>query len=396
MPAENMFFPVLKEACDMADALIISGTAVVSGAEYVLADYIKRSRHKSRMALAVSSPEKVRKFYSLLGVPVISGACLDQTGAAATGNPLKLAKKAANYAGSFSFLRGAIKKTGASITVGNNTGDVIYSLPSILAGAVHYNFMHDVLKKNSAAAFVLRLFDGYVKHYIAVCGAVRDSIVSAGVSPDKVSVIYNGIERSKNVFAEKKGPALKIGFAGSIEARKNPMEFLDFIAELRLAGVKAAASIAAGNIADAKLMERLKARAKEMREVKILGPLDRKKMRGFYRELDLLVVASSCDALPNVILEAFASAVPVLGRRTGGIPEMITHKKTGLLYESAGDFAGLARGIRDMGRNGLKKLGKKAYDEAAAKFDINLKTEKTDSVLFGAKRGRLNAGGTEK
>ena len=46
-------------------------------------------------------------------------------------------------------------------------------------------------------------------------------------------------------------------------------------------------------------------------------------MKKFYQEIDLLLVPSSADAFPRVVLEAAASGIPVIANRIGGIPEAV-------------------------------------------------------------------------
>jgi glycosyltransferase involved in cell wall biosynthesis len=49
-------------------------------------------------------------------------------------------------------------------------------------------------------------------------------------------------------------------------------------------------------------------------------------------ESDLLIVASSHEAFPRIILEAQLCGVPVIASKVGGIPEQITDLETGLLF----------------------------------------------------------------
>jgi glycosyltransferase involved in cell wall biosynthesis len=52
----------------------------------------------------------------------------------------------------------------------------------------------------------------------------------------------------------------------------------------------------------------------------------------WWADADLLVVPSDAtDNIPRVIIEAFAAGVPVLAYPSGGIPELIEHRVTGLL-----------------------------------------------------------------
>jgi len=63
-------------------------------------------------------------------------------------------------------------------------------------------------------------------------------------------------------------------------------------------------------------------------------------IQGCFAQLDLLLVPSAAhEATTRVILEAFASGVPVIAFPSGGIPEVLEHGVTGLLAKSARDMA---------------------------------------------------------
>jgi glycosyltransferase involved in cell wall biosynthesis len=64
-----------------------------------------------------------------------------------------------------------------------------------------------------------------------------------------------------------------------------------------------------------------------------------------YSAADLFAIPSLEDNLPNTIMESLACGTPVLGFKTGGIPEMVKHLNTGYIaeYQQVEDFAkGLA------------------------------------------------------
>jgi glycosyltransferase involved in cell wall biosynthesis len=50
---------------------------------------------------------------------------------------------------------------------------------------------------------------------------------------------------------------------------------------------------------------------------------------------------------PFVVYEAFARGIPVVGAAVGGIPEIVTHGQTGLLF-APGDAVGLKRRIDEL------------------------------------------------
>lgn len=63
-------------------------------------------------------------------------------------------------------------------------------------------------------------------------------------------------------------------------------------------------------------------------------------MAAFYSASDLVICPSIADNCPLVVLESLACGTPVIAFKTGGIPELIEHKKTGYLakYRDIEDF----------------------------------------------------------
>ena len=61
------------------------------------------------------------------------------------------------------------------------------------------------------------------------------------------------------------------------------------------------------------------------------------------RQLDLLVIASSEEGLPRVLLEAFSAGVPVVAFPAGGIPEALEDQRTGFLVQKSSGEALAAR-----------------------------------------------------
>jgi len=53
----------------------------------------------------------------------------------------------------------------------------------------------------------------------------------------------------------------------------------------------------------------------------------------YYSAADVVVVPSVYDSFPKVVLEAMACGTPVVAFAVGGIPEIITHEKTGILVK---------------------------------------------------------------
>jgi len=68
-------------------------------------------------------------------------------------------------------------------------------------------------------------------------------------------------------------------------------------------------------------------------------------LRVLYNTADALVIPSRQDNLPNTGIEALACGTPVVAFETGGLPDIVVHKRTGYLANSL-DTEDLAAGIR--------------------------------------------------
>lgn len=86
-----------------------------------------------------------------------------------------------------------------------------------------------------------------------------------------------------------------------------------------------------------------------------------------YNAVDLFVLPSLSENLPNTIMEAMACGVPCVGFHVGGIPEEIDHKKTGYVanYRDAED---LARGIRWVLEADAEALGAQCQSKVARNY----------------------------
>jgi glycosyltransferase involved in cell wall biosynthesis len=92
-------------------------------------------------------------------------------------------------------------------------------------------------------------------------------------------------------------------------------------------------------------------------------------LRLLYSAADLMVIPSRQDNLPNTGLEANACGTPVVAFNTCGLPDIVTHHKSGYLAK-AFDAEDLARGIQWILSNPERyaKLSTNAREDAVARF----------------------------
>jgi len=71
--------------------------------------------------------------------------------------------------------------------------------------------------------------------------------------------------------------------------------------------------------------------------VEFVGLVDPKNIASYLKQADGLVLTSLSEGKPNVVLEAFASGLPVIASNIDGVKEMIGNNENGLLYDSGND-----------------------------------------------------------
>lgn len=111
------------------------------------------------------------------------------------------------------------------------------------------------------------------------------------------------------------------------------------------------------------------------------GYLNVDELLKLYMAAKIFVFPSHFETTPNVLMEAMAIGLPIISTKTGGIPDMIAHEKTGLLTEikSPGNLAKLI--IRILNEPDLaEELGKNARTEALMRFSERDIVKKTIEV----------------
>jgi len=101
----------------------------------------------------------------------------------------------------------------------------------------------------------------------------------------------------------------------------------------------------AGTGPDRDALERLCATLGVAGSVVFSGRLERDDMARLYRSATAVVNPSRVDNMPNSVLEAMASGVPVVSTNVGGVPFVLRDGITGLLV-NAGDDAAMANALK--------------------------------------------------
>ena len=123
-------------------------------------------------------------------------------------------------------------------------------------------------------------------------------------------------------------------------------------------------------------IERLKTLSRKMgisKHVIFTGYVSPEELPGYYRSCDIFLLPSKKEGFGFVFLEAMVFEKPCIGARSGGIPEVIEDKETGMLVEY-GDVEALANTIISLlgDETTSKKMGKKGHKRLMDKFTFEV------------------------
>lgn len=190
------------------------------------------------------------------------------------------------------------------------------------------------------------LFISRSRHLVTHTAAHRDQICAAlQLSPGKFTLIPHGIEMPPDADLEKPSESdatVTILYVGRFEFRKGTDVLLDALPVVLRASSQVRV-VLIGRDSAGQFEERF---GKEHRHtlghrVRALGSVSQADLREHYRHCDIFVAPSRYESFGLIYVEAMAWGKPVVGCRTGGVPEVIRENETGLLA-APGNVADLA------------------------------------------------------
>jgi glycosyltransferase involved in cell wall biosynthesis len=94
-------------------------------------------------------------------------------------------------------------------------------------------------------------------------------------------------------------------------------------------------------------VERIGARLPESIRVELTGPLSNPEVRDTYRKRrpSLFVNLSESEGVPVAIMEAMSAGIPVVATSVGGVAEIVSHRRNGLLLDPDPEVADVAAAI---------------------------------------------------
>ncbi len=169
----------------------------------------------------------------------------------------------------------------------------------------------------------------WVTRYLAVSQRIRDVLIEDGISPERVEVVYSGLDlnRLRRGNREKWRGELGLGTDGFLVgnvASLAPHKAQTYLLLAAKEVLHLLPQVRFVIVGEGELEGKLK------REINHLGLQGRVNLLGFqedmasiYSALDLFVLSSYLEGLCTSLLEAMFYGVPIVATHTGGIPEIV-------------------------------------------------------------------------
>lgn len=230
--------------------------------------------------------------------------------------------------------------------------DTIAFILKMFTGLPWLAFVHGWTAEDTKVRLYNKL-DGYLLRYpdkiVSVSDSYRNRLIAMGIPAAKIVTIHNALDPKEHITpyqdVRKKLGFSKdnfvIGVIGRLSSEKGQRVFLDAFKEI-IVSVPDVKVLIIGDGPDMGSLKKHSCSSGFNGSVKFLGY--QADILPFYKAIDLLVIPSFSEGLPNVMLEAMYYEKPVVATSVGGIPEVITHNKNGVLV-NPGDSKSLAREI---------------------------------------------------
>lgn len=293
------------------------------------------------------------------------------------------------YPFSIGILAGLINRHRNAVLLGSNSLFYYLLLPHLRRGVKRLDLLHAF--GGGAEEFSLPVVNE-LDARVVIASRTREDLAAQyrdrGIEPrllERVVLIQNGVAIPPSPPPRKRGEKLRILYVGRASEEKR-LHLVGRIASLCVERGLPVTVTLVGDIAPEAMDD------EAVRSCVFAGEIhDREEMDRLYATADLLLLTSSREGFPLVIMEAMAQGVVPLSTAVGGIPEHLHHGENGWLLENHEDERMIVESACTLialacsdGRL-LQEMSRAAYEYAAATFSL--------AGFCGAYRRLLSPGG---
>lgn len=224
---------------------------------------------------------------------------------------------------------------------------------------------------------------------ICVSETVREQAINGGTPQSKCVPLENAIDHEQFARRQPKSDAQKnlcgqqndhliIGTVGRLSEEKGFDLLIEAVSELIKEGMRIKLFIAGQGPEEKNLQTQIRKSGTED-HITLIGFCE--DTQSFYESLDLFVLSSHREGLPNVVLEAMAVGTPVIATEVDGVPRVITHQHDGILIPP-GSADAIKNAIQDAitSPQRCEALGEKAKQTICDKWSFKQRMEKIMSI----------------
>ncbi len=224
----------------------------------------------------------------------------------------------------------------------------------------------------------------------AVSNFTRAKVLALGIAPERVHVIPNGVELDNSIFDSNENQFKHAPHILLTVSRLVPRKGHDVVLRALPQVIRKIPDVVywiAGVGPERKNLERLTRELKLEKQVKFYGEVSETEKERLLKECDLFVLPcrenpTDFEGFGLAFLEAMRWGKPVIGGRSGGVPDVIHDQENGLLVKPD-DPADLARAIlkilespadaQCLGKNGWLAVRERyRWDSIASKYLMGL------------------------
>ncbi len=237
---------------------------------------------------------------------------------------------------------------------------------------------------NELVKFLYRFSDRatrkYTTKFIAVSEFMKKRLTETGIVPEKISVVYNGVNgasfpEAKNQSSKKEITIGSVGRLHYVKGYHNLIEAMNYLKELPVK------LVIYGEGEERKSLEEL-VQKNNLGEVVSLPGQEKD-----VDKIDIYVQSSLSEGFGLTVIEAMLAGKPVIVTPVGSLPEIVTDTKTGLITADTNPES-LALTIKTLVKNPelAKELALAGQKEATEKFTIDKWIRETEKVYLETAR----------
>ena len=190
---------------------------------------------------------------------------------------------------------------------------------------------------------------GVADRIVTVSRALRDGMIALGADADRTVVLRNGVDAVRFQPVDRAVARRRYQLDGSRKTivavgRLHPLKGFDLIIDA-IATMPDAQLLIAGSGGEHDALVAHASALGMADRVRLVGQQAQHDLATLYSCADALVLASSSEGWPNVLLEAMACGTPVVATNVGGTAEIVTAPEAGVLIEQR-TAAAIAAGLR--------------------------------------------------